>query len=73
MILEACSDLGFIFGITAYVLSIMRYAVPIVLIIFVTIDVAKLVINPDEKNKKDNMNRIGKRLLYAVIIFLIHT
>ncbi len=73
MILFDCDKLGFLFRIASYLLTIMMYIIPIVLILLVTIDVAKIVINADEKNRKDNMEKIGKRLLYAIIIFLIPT
>ena len=71
MILVDCNSLSFVFRITAYIFNIMMYIIPIALILLVTIDVAKMVINPDEKNKKDNMSKIAKRVMYALIIFLV--
>ena len=70
-----CENLGFIFRIASYLFKILRIAIPMVLIVFVSIDAAKLVINAnvDEKVKKDTTNKMVKRLLYALIIFLIPT
>ena len=53
--------------------NIVRYAIPLVLVVLATIDVVKVVMNPDEKVKKDAGSKIAKRLIYAVVVFLVPT
>ena len=38
-----------------------------------TIDVAKIIMNTDDKTKKDSMSNIVKRIIFAVLFFLIPT
>ena len=52
------------------ILDILRFAVPIGLIIMSTIDVFNKVINPDDK---DGQKKLVNRLIAAVIVFLIPT
>ena len=72
-ILDTCSEIGPILSIVKWVLNMICWAVPILLIVFVTIDVAKIVTagNLDDKMKKEVGNKVVTRLIYAVIIFLI--
>ncbi len=73
MILIDCSDgnIGFIFNIAGALFKLIKYAIPVALIILAVIDVVKVVLNPDDKAKKDAGSKIAKRLIYAVIIFLV--
>lgn len=52
------------------VLNVIRFAVPIGLIVMTIIDVSKNVINPDDK---DSLKKIGTRAIAAVVVFLIPT
>ena len=53
------------------ILNIVRFAVPILLIVLSMIDVCKLIIDPDqEKNIK---KKLSDRLFAAIIVFLVPT
>ncbi len=71
MILFNCSEIQFLTNIIGYIFTIMQWVVPIFLVVLVSIDVAKIAINPDEKKKSEVMAKIGKRIMYAVILFLV--
>ena len=73
MFLVNCiNDLGFIMRILVKVVYYVRILVPIILILFVVFDFAKVVTgNADEKTKKEATNKAVKRMLYAAIVFLI--
>ena len=69
-----CNDLGFLLRIIATILFYVRIIVPILLIILIILDFAKVVTgSADEKAKSEALNKAGKRLLYAVIVFLVPT
>ena len=53
------------------VLRILQIAVPIGLILFGTLDMAKAVIAGDEKKMKEAQKPFIKRIVSAVIVFLI--
>ena len=53
------------------VLRILQIAVPIGLILFGTIDMAKAVIAGDEKKMKEAQKPFIKRIVSAIIVFLI--
>ena len=67
------SRFAFIFNIIQYLYQAIRIVVPVVLIVLATIDVVKVVINADEKTKKDVGSKVVKRLIYAIILFLVPT
>ena len=71
MILFDCSNLNFILRIVAYLFKIIQWIIPILLIILVTVDFLKGMIGGDEKKSKEALSKAGKRLLYAVILFLV--
>lgn len=70
---EWCEQQGVIkiFKLIIKILQIVRWAVPIILIVFCVIDVAKIVSNPD--HEKDVKKSITNRLIAAVIVFLVPT
>ena len=55
------------------VLPIVQIGIPILLIVFGTIDLGKAVISSDEKEVKQAQSRLIKRCIYAVAIFFITT
>lgn len=69
------SELQTILWLVKAVLDVIRIAIPILLIVLVTFDVAKIVTagNLDDKLKKEVSGKVITRLVYAVIIFLIPT
>ncbi len=66
-----CADLYPIIKIIKLFINLVRFAVPIILILYVTIDVAKAVIAGSEDEMKKNQNVIIKRLIYALAVFLV--
>lgn len=71
MLVDLCSGgLGTVFKMIKIGLNVIRFVVPIGLIIMTVIDVSKNVFNPDEK---DTMKKIGTRLIAAIIVFLVPT
>ncbi len=72
----ACTrDLWDVISVIKWALNLIRWAIPIILIVLTTIDVAKVVTagNLDDKLKKEVGQKITTRLIYAIIIFLIPT
>lgn len=55
------------------VFPIVQIGIPILLIVFGTIDLGKAVISSDEKEVKQAQGRLIKRCIYAVAIFFIVT
>ena len=51
-------------------MNIIRYVIPIILIIMIIMDLVKNTINP---NNKDGMKKVTNRLIAAVIVFLVPT
>ena len=70
-----CEEKGVLktFQIVGYILFIAKIIVPLLLIILGTIDFAKATISSDDKAPKDAVISLIKRVLIAVIIFLIPT
>lgn len=71
---DYCSDeILTVLSLVRWALNLVCWAVPIILIVLLTIDVAKIVTagNLDDKIKKEVGNKIVTRLIYAVVIFLI--
>ena len=71
--LTACesAELLNIMNLVKKILRIVQIAVPIALIIFGTIDMAKAVIAGDEKKMKEAQKPFIKRIVSAIIVFLI--
>ena len=67
-----CDTLGFlqVMNLIKTLLNILRFVVPIIVIVMLVMDLVKNVINP---NEKDGMKKIVMRVSAAVIVFLIPT
>lgn len=57
--------------ITNLVVTLIKIAIPIILIIFGMIDLAKAVMSNDEKEMKGAQTKLIKRVIYAVLVFLV--
>ena len=55
------------------VFPIVQIGIPILLIVFGTIDLGKAVISSDEKEVKQAQSRLIKRCIYAILVFFIVT
>lgn len=75
-ILGVCdADFVAILRIVRWVVNIICFAIPIVLIILCILDIAKIVTagNIDDKLKKEVTNKVVTRIVFAIIIFLVPT
>lgn len=68
-----CSQLAPIMRVLAYLLNLIKIAIPIVLIVMIIVDFVKATVANDEKKMKDAQNVVGKRIVYALVIFLVPT
>lgn len=60
-----------IIGVARLVVRVLQILVPVALIVWGTIDLGKSVIAGDEKKIKENQGKFVKRIVAAVIVFLI--
>ena len=72
ILFDWCSSDGVltVFRFIKDALNLVRFAVPIGLIVWTIIEFFKNVINPDDKDSK---KKIGNRIIAAVIVFLVPT
>ena len=69
--MNVCNEIMPFLRIIAYLLKIVQWAVPMLLIVMVTVDFVKGISSSDEKNMEKAKSLVGKRLIYAVVIFLV--
>ena len=70
----SCDNIGFIVKIIAKLIKFLHFVIPILLIVLIIYDIFKVVVGKaDDKTKSDAFNIAAKRLIYAVIVFLIPT
>ena len=74
-ILDSCQGLNiaFLLRIIKYIIKIIKFAVPIVLLLLCVIDFTKAVTAEDEKKMADAKRNSLRRVIYAVIVFLVPT
>lgn len=68
-----CGQLAPIMRVLAYLIKLFKIAIPIVLIAMVVIDFSKAVVASDEKKMNEAKNNSIKRIVYALVIFLVPT
>lgn len=74
MDIDACGGLGPIVKVIRRgVFPLVQIGIPILLIIFGTIDLGKAVISSDEKEVKAAQGRLIKRFIYAAAVFFVVT
>ena len=67
-----CSDeMQLMVRIVAKLLDIVRFIVPIVLIIFCTVDIFKIIVSKKEDEIKKLRNDVFAKILYAIMIYLV--
>ena len=69
----ANSGLGSVMSIIGYVIWGIKVVVPIILIIVGMIDMGKAVTQKDENDIKKTQNALIKKLIAAVVVFLVPT
>lgn len=65
------SDIQMILDIIITVLDVVRFFVPVILIIFCTIDIFKIIVSKKEDEIKKLRKDILVKIVYAVLIYLI--
>lgn len=68
---EVCGGLLPLVKVIYNVIWIAMIVIPIVLIVYGTIDLGKAVIASDEKEIKAAQNRLIKRFIYAALVFFV--
>ena len=56
---------------TVALMNLVKVAIPILLVAYGMIDMAKAIMSNDEKQMKESQNKFIKRIIYAVVIFFI--
>lgn len=70
---EMCTTLAPVWTIFGYVIFGIKVVVPLLLIIFGMITMAKAVMGKDEKEIKSAQNLLIKRLIAAALVYLVIT
>ena len=68
---EGLSIPGLIVNLVYYAILAIKIFVPLVLIIFGMMDLAKAVMTSDDKVMKESQKKLINRIIYAVLVFLI--
>lgn len=70
---NACDNVN-VLRVSYYIKLLLKYVfilIPIVLIAFVSFDLFKSVVAKDDSEMKDNLHLIIRRLMYAIVLFLV--
>ena len=71
-IMYTCSpSMKTIIGAVSFVLNLIRWAIPVVLIILGSIDMFKAMASNDDKKAGEAKSTFIRRLIYAVVAFLV--
>lgn len=70
---EVCGEAGIgpILDVIGVFVTILKWAIPVALIIWGTLDLGKAVTEQDEKNIKKAYGKLGQRALAAVLVFFL--
>ena len=64
-------ELGVVVGAVKTIFTLIQWAIPLVLIVMGTLDMFKAMASGDEKKTKEAKDKFIRRLIYAVVAFLI--
>ena len=70
-ILDTCADLTSVIAIVKFILNIVQWVFPIILIVLGTIDLVKAVTQGKEEEIKKGQKILIQRIIAAVIVFLV--
>lgn len=70
-ILDDCNGLKAVVSVVKFILKIIQWVVPIILIVLGTIDLVKAVVAGKDDDIKKHQQTLIKRIIAAVIVFLI--
>ena len=73
MILEVDSNTAFLMSLLGKILKVIHIAVPILLVVFVSIDLVKALISQDDEMVSKTVRSIRNRMIAAVVVFFIPT
>lgn len=68
---QMCCDMRPFLKIIRLIISIIQWSVPLILIVLGTVDMFKTIVKADENATKEAQSTFFKRLLYAIIIFIV--
>lgn len=72
MLSVSCNNIGFILRIIATLVFYIRIIIPVLLIVLIIFDFVKVITgSADEKAKSEATSKAVKRIIYAVIVFLV--
>ena len=71
LFMDTCSDLAPIITFLKSILTIIQFAIPILLIIMGTVDLGKAVMSSDDKEIKGATSKLVKRAIAAVAVFFV--
>lgn len=69
--MQMCCNMRPFLNILRYVIVIIQFSVPLLLIILGTLDMFKAMTKGDEKENKKIIDTFVKRLIYGVVIFIV--
>ena len=65
------SEMQMIINIVIEVLDVIHFFVPVVLIIFCTIDIFKIIVSKKEDEVKKLRNEVFWKIFYAIMVYLV--
>lgn len=66
-----CSDLGFIINIIKWLIKLIQFGIPIILIVLIIFDLVKIVTAGTEDQAKKSTSTIVQRGVWAVVAFFV--
>lgn len=71
ILVDTCNDLNAVVAIVSFILGIIQWVVPIILIVLGTFDLVKAVTAGKEDDIKKGQQTLIKRVIAAIIVFLV--
>ena len=68
--MQMCCNMKPFLNILRIVIHLLQFSVPLILLVFGTIDMIKAVTSNDDKAAKNSLNTFIKRLMYGILVFL---
>ena len=68
---QFCEATKEIWGVIGTIITIIQYAVPVLIVLLGTIDLGKAVMAGDDKVIKESQKMFLKRLIYGVVVFFV--
>ena len=65
------SDMQLVFGIIVSLFDLIRFVIPILLIVLCTIDIFKIIVSKKEDEIKKLRKEVIMKVVYAIIIYLL--